>query len=1054
MRLTRSLPEILFVGVASHCSRVTGWLGGAVLLSAIWAPCVLGAAESPLPVPPDHAARMSRGLESFDREIASLLSEHCLKCHGGEKTKGDFDVSHRDSLLKGGADGPSVAAFHSEKSRLIRMLKHEEEPYMPEKKPRLSDEVIAKIVAWIDQGAPYSKALVEGKKPERDRSKVGEEDRRWWSFLPLSHPVVPKVAGLSHPVDRFLAAKGAAKGLTLAPQADKRTLIRRATLDLTGLPPTPEEVEKFVADASPEAWPRLIDELLSRPAYGERWARHWMDVARYGESSGFEQDYDRVGSYQYRDFLIQALNADMPFSQFVQWQLAGDEFAPGNPKALAATAFLSLGVFPTQVTVNELERVRYEDMDDMLSTTGAAFLGLTVGCARCHDHKYDPIPAKDYYRMLSTFTGTVRSELELDVDPEKTVEQKAAWKKAHEAIVEEQHKVEASLKPVFQKFLAEELPKLPEPVGWALWGAVQGKASAGSTLEAQRDGSFLAKAATVPDRENYEFEGAAPGLMLTGLRVEALVDKSLAGGGPGRAGKGNFHLSKVRVEVLGPDGAVKEVPFSKAEADFEQKAGGGVAGLVSGQKGAGWMVGGKEKADHALALTFAEPWMPEAGSRLRVTLEFQGQPKHSMGRPRLAWMVSEEPTLKRPTLPEGVAELILARKAPESEADLAKLERWWRTQNRSWTAVEARRVASEKAEPTGLSKVLVASESFPPIRYHTAGGSVETYKKTFVLKRGNVALKEEEATPGFLQVLSRAPEERWSWTPPQGASYAGRRRALANWILDEKEGAGALAARVFVNRLWLHHFGQGMVSTPNDFGKTGATPSQPELLDWLAGQLIESGGSVKAMHRLLMTSQAYQQAALKDATKEKADPGNELFLRRLPKRLEGEAIRDSMLAVSGLLDGQMYGPGVADERSPRRSVYLRVKRSKLIGSMVSFDQPEPLASQGVRPTTTVAPQALFLMNSLQARDCTQALAGRVLKSAGKDAPLERFISEAYGLTLSRAPLAEESSEARDFLEAQTARWVAQGESRENAFHRAIADFCQVLFQTNEFVYRP
>jgi hypothetical protein len=323
-----------------------------------------------------------------------------------------------------------------------------------------------------------------------------------------------------------------------------------------------------------------------------------------------------------------------------------------------------------------------------------------------------------------------------------------------------------------------------------------------------------------------------------------------------------------------------------------------------------------------------------------------------------------------------------------------------------------------------------------------------------VLKRGNVALKEEPAIPGFLQVLSRAPEERWAWTPPEKATYFGKRRALANWILDAEHGAGALAARVMVNRLWLHHFGRGIVPTPNDFGKTGMPPAQPELLEWLAGQLLEKGGSLKAIHRLLMTSEAYQQAALKDPAKESADPSNDLFLRRIPQRLEGEAIRDSLLAASGRLDGTMFGPSVPDENSPRRSVYLRVKRSQLINSMASFDQPEPLASQGGRPITTVAPQALLLMNSSLARSCAQAFAQRLSARAGQNAPFEKIVGEAYAFAFGRSPLPAESAAACSFLRTHSEELAADGKQPAEATAQALADFCQVLFETNEFVYLP
>lgn len=1026
---------------------------GAVFLTSLMVGAMhLVAADQPSPLPANHAQRMAKGFEAFDQDVGRILADSCLKCHGGEKVKGDFDLGTRDALLKGGADGPSVVAFHPDKSRMLKMLRHQEEPYMPEKKPKLPDDVIDKIADWIESGAPYSKPLVEGKEPARDRTKVSEDDRKWWSFQPLAGVSVPN-GPQSNPVDRFLTQKAQTKGVALAPKADRRTLIRRATLDLTGLPPTPEEVERFVSDSSPSAWSRLIDALLARPAYGERWARHWMDVARYGESSGFEQDYDRTGSYHYRDFLIQAFNENMPFQQFVQWQIAGDEFSPGNPKALAATAFLGLGVFPTQITVNELERVRYEDMDDMLSTTGAAFLGLTVGCARCHDHKYDPIPTRDYYRMLSTFTGTVRSEIELDVNPEQTGKQKAEWKQGLQNLVTEQEKYEASLQPAFEKFLESDLPTGVNPKGWMVLRPLASKGSAGTSFTPQEDGSLLVNKGKVPAVENFEISCAAPTRPLTGLRLEALVDSSLPASGPGRSAKGNFQLSKIRVEIQLPDGTRTNVALSKAVADFEENHEAlGIASVLSGKPGTGWSIGGKEKNPHTAVFTFADPITAPPGATLEVTLEFQGNGKGSIGRPRLSAMSNGEPALGHPTVESKVYELLATRVKPESPEDIRVVQAWWRTLDSKWVALENKRIAFEKKKPTGLSKVLVASESYPAIKYHTASGSVETYKETFVLKRGNVALKEDVATPGFLQVLSRGSEDRWQWTPPAGAKYAGKRRALATWILDDKQGAGALAARVFVNRLWLHHFGRGIVATPNDFGKTGAMPSQPELLDWLSTQLLENGGDVKAIHRLIMTSDAYQQAAVKDPAKEALDPENDLFVRFLPKRLEGEVIRDSLLAVAGILDPALFGPSIPDEKSRRRSVYLRVKRSQLMSSMVSFDQPEPLASQGVRPTTTVAPQALILMNSAQVQTCAKSFANRVAQIEAKSNSPERLVRTAYLLALGREPMSQESADACRFLKEQTER--SRSSNPAEAAAAALCDFCQVLLELNEFVYRP
>ncbi|MFZ4767972.1 MAG: DUF1549 domain-containing protein, partial [Roseimicrobium sp.] len=343
------------------------------------------------PLPPDHATRMERGLKLFDGEVAALLKQNCLKCHGGDKVKSDFDMATREDLLRGGSHGSVVVPFDAKGSLLMTLIRHEKEPNMPDSSAKLPEEVVSKIAAWIDDGAPYSAPLIAGKKPKKDSSVVTEEDRQWWAFQPLK-----KVQAKS--IDDLLLKN--AKGMSFAPSAGKAVLVRRLYLDLTGLPPSE-------ASDTP-GFPDLIDQLLESPHYGERWARHWLDVARYAESTGFEQDYDRPFAFHYRDFVIKALNDDMPYDQFVKWQLAGDEYEPQNPLALAATGFLGAGVFPSQITANEVESSRYDAMDDMLGTTASAMLGLTLSCARCHDHKFDPLPTRDYYAMLSTFTTTTR----------------------------------------------------------------------------------------------------------------------------------------------------------------------------------------------------------------------------------------------------------------------------------------------------------------------------------------------------------------------------------------------------------------------------------------------------------------------------------------------------------------------------------------------------------------------------------------------------------------------------------------------------------------------
>jgi len=702
-------------------------------------------------LPPDHALRMERGLKSYQQDVAAILKESCLRCHGGEKVKSDFEMTTREDLLRGGSHGSVVVPFNAKGSALVAQINHRKEPHMPDDKPKLSAKAIAKITAWIDDGAPYAEPLIAGKKPKRDAGVVTEEDRQWWAFQPLQNVQAKSI-------DELLLKS--AKGMSFNPLADRATLVRRLYLDLTGLPPS---------DASDTSdLPDIIDKLLESPQFGERWARHWLDVARFAESTGFEQDYDRPYAFHYRDFVIKALNSDMPYDLFVKWQLAGDEYEPHNPMALAATGFLGAGVFPSQITANEVERTRYDAMDDMLSTTGSAMLGLTIGCARCHDHKYDPLPTHDYYRMLSTFTTTTR--MNVDVHPDGDVTSAITTKKAKD----------------------KDTPAIP-----------------------------------------------------------------------------------------------------------------------------------------------------------------------------------------------------------------------------------------------GSTRMMICGEGYDPIVMHTQGGPF--FEQTYFLKRGSTDMKDGEATQGFLQVLSKpGGEKRWQWQPPKDSKFSGRRRTLSNWITDVDQGAGVLLARVIVNRLWQHHFGTGLVPTANDFGKTGTPCTQPELLDWLAGQLIANGWKLKPIHRMILNSHAWQQSSARDAKKEAADPANGLFMRFVPQRLEAEAIRDSLLAVSGLLDDTMYGPGTRDENSKRRSIYFNIKRSQLIGSMVAFDQPEPLVSQGARPTTTVAPQALILMNSPQARAWAEGLVKRI-QSAG-DVPKQ--ITMAYRLCFNRDPTADELAAGIGFLKSGA----------------TLADYCQVVLSLNEFIY--
>jgi mono/diheme cytochrome c family protein len=728
-------------------------------------------AQTVQPFDAAHPEKMARGLELFQKQIQSILTSHCLRCHGGKSTESGLDLSDRDRLLKGGDNGAAIIPGNARDSLMYKLAAHQKEPHMPHNGKQLSQEALASLKDWIDLGAPYGRSLREVKPagPAWITKTVASEAREFWSFQPLAlaHPPAVKHGEWSQsPIDAFILARQEAAGLIPNPTASRRQLIRRVTLDLIGLPPTPAETEAFVNDARPDAYARLVDRLLASPHYGERWGRFWLDLARFAESHGFEHDYDRPTAYPYRDFVIRAFNDDLPYTTFVHWQLAGDEYEPTVPLAQMATGFLAAGVHSTQITQREVEKHRYDEMDDMLATTSTALLGLTVGCARCHDHKFDPIPQRDYYQLLATFTKTVRSEVQL-------------------------------------------------PIG------------------------------------------------MNGADV----------------------------------------------------------------------------------------------------------------------------------------------------------------------------------------KTLISTEGLPALRLHTQGG--DFLPNTHFLRRGDPDQKETVASQAFLQVLMGAMPQAWQSAPPKGSRTTYQRRALAEWLTDVDNGAGALLARVIVNRLWQHHLGRGLVATPSDFGTRGEKPTHPELLDWLAGELIRDGWRLKALHRTILLGSLYQMDSHIDEQKMKIDRDNRLVWHQPLRRLEAEALRDSMLALGDALDTQMYGPGTLKETNNRRSIYFTVKRSQLIPMMQAFDWPDALQGMGERPTTTIAPQALLLMNDPQVRRWAAGLASRAANAGGNDQAA--VVRAVYCLVLGRDPEREELNDALAFLSRQELTFQHAGNHpKEN--RETLVDFCQALLSLNEFAY--
>jgi mono/diheme cytochrome c family protein len=1004
----------------------------------------------------DHAKKIARGLEVFKKHVRPLLTSRCLECHGGEETESGFDMSKRVTLLQGGEHGPAVVPGKSKKSLLYQLVSHARAPEMPHEQKKLSAEQIAHIAIWIDNEAPYDKPLVGmGEAAVAWTKRVVPDDaKNYWAFRSLKKippPAVKNERWVRTPVDRFVLNAMEEAGVTPNATASKRKLIRRAYFDLIGLPPTPSEVDAFLADDSPRAWEKVVDRLLASRHYGERWGRYWLDLARFGESHGFEQDYDRPYAYHYRDFVIKALNSDMPYEQFIRWQLAGDEFAPDEPLALMATGFLGAGVFPTQITANEVEPSRYDALDDMAATMGTAMLGLTIGCARCHDHKYDPIPSSDYYRLIATFSTTVRSNIELGLEPDVYRKAKAAFDKKH-----------APLAAALEAFEREQLPArfakwdqsrpTSTPAKWLTLDIATHKATGGTTFRKLPDGSLLAGGKN-PKNDVYTFTAKVGHNGITAIRLETLSDPSLKKGGPGRAGNGNFALADftVTAQPLGGKAKPVAVKLTSAKATFEQVKPQLLAKFaIDADPKSAWAVDPQFGRNHAAVFETATPFGFKEGTLLTFTMKFVNNAQHAIGRPRLSISTSPAPVgLDGDSMPVHVADLLAKPRGKRTPAETKPLIAWYRTTDPQWRALN-KPVQDHlaKTPKPKLTQVMVTSEGFKPIRHHTQGA--DFFEKTFYCKRGDSAQKVGEAQPGFPQVLMRTPrkEKHWQQAPPSGWRTSYRRRALANWITDLEYGAGPLLARVIVNRLWQHHLGRGIVATPSDFGSQGDEATHPELLEWLAGELVNREWKLKSVHKLIMMSAVYTQSAAPSDANAKVDRENRLFWRYRRHRIEAETVRDAVLAASGSLDNRMFGPGTLDENHRRRSIYFMIKRSKLISSMQVFDAPDALVSQGARPATITAPQALHLLNSPQVRSWVKNFATRIAPKP--DTPTSQAVKDGYAIALGRPPGKSELAASVTFIEQQTKTYTAAKSA--SARQMALADFCQVLIGLNEFIY--
>ncbi len=697
-----------------------------------------------------------------------------------------------------------------------------------------------------------------------------DAQKHWWAFQPVVKPAVPTVketAWVRNPVDAFILAKLEDKSLAPSAPADKITLIRRATLDLIGLPPTSAEVQAFVADSSPEAFSKVVDRLLASPHYGERWGRHWLDLARYADSEGFKSDETRPNIWRYRDYVIDSFNADKPYDRFVKEQIAGDEIYPNDAAALVATGFNRH--FADESNARNLMQRRQELLNDITDTVSATFIGMTYGCARCHDHKFDPILQRDYYRLQAFFANTRIEDHAALVFGEKKKEYDAKH-----AIWEEK-----------TKDVRDQMASLAQPMLKAMF------------------------------KENFDkFPPEIQDSITTSADKRTPIQWQM------------YYKAKPQVE------------FTPEEASKKLK-------------------GDAKKAYAALNAQLAE----------------------------------------------------LTKQYP--------------------------------FPPAPIAQAMIDNDAHAPATHVLSVGVYDAYK--------------EEVQPGFLTILD--PNDP-KITPALDGKSTGRRTVLANWLADPKN---PLSTRVIVNRVWHYHFGRGIAGTPSDFGIMGERPVNKELLDYLTATFVENGWSLKKLHRMIMLSNAYQQASSYNEAAAKVDPDDKLVWRYNPHRLEGEVIRDSMLQVSGLLNDEMHGPGVFPPLPPgilatrggwkddepaaesnRRSVYIFVRRNMRYPMIEVFDMPDTHESCARRDVTTTAPQALELLNNEIVMDWARSLAKKVANDSGLTA--DETVDRAFRLTFSREPSDKERKIARDFL--------AKQEKIAGTKEAAVADLCHMLLNSNEFVY--
>jgi len=919
--------------------------------------------------------------DDLERQATELVRKHCLACHSDSAKMGGLVLERRETALRGGKSGPAIVPGAPARSPLaVRVSEGKMPPGNP--LPTADRQVLAR---WIEAGAPWSATL-----QAVERKRAGKD---FWSLRPLKK-TEPKIAEnspdswKSQPIDRYLLAAMSAKGLTPSGPAGRSTMIRRVTFDLTGLPPAPEEVEAFVKDDSAGAYERLVDRLLASPAYGERWGRHWMDVIRFGESHGYEQNHLRTNAWPFRDYIIRSLNEDKPFDRLILEHLAGDVVGKGDPAVEVGAGFLVAG--PHDTVGNQAEAAkrqqRADDLDDMINATGSAFLGLTVNCARCHDHKFDPIQQRDYYRMAAVFNGVIHTDRDLATDEEK---RRSAEARAP---------LDAELKSVNVRLSA--LRKEAEPA-----------------IAAGRD-SILAKYRPAADSRLTEERFAVEKIRWVRLRILRNSANSVAAIDEIEVWSGSRNVA---LALAG----TKLVAGSERRADGNAEAY-SAALLNDGKFDRRWFAANSGPVDITMELARAEAVDRVSWSRDReggFQGKFEGPPVSNyqveVSADGAEWKRVASSEGRLPARAEERDELLLMAVISAEQAG-------------NYRDLEKRRRELQDQ----LAKL-------PKLPTAYIGRPEQPKEPVYLLKRGSVMDRGEAIVPASLSTLAFD-----SFAVNEEEPAGNRRVALARWLTDPRN---PLTPRVMANRLWHYHFGRGIVGTPSDFGYNGERPTHPELLDYLALRLQEYGWKLKPLHREILLSMAYRQSSAPDEAKARVDSDARMLWRFPPQRLTAEAIRDSILAVSGKLDRRMGGPGFhlfrytvdnvatyfpISEFGPdtfRRAVYqtaARSVRSELLGQ---YDCPDPSLPEPRRIVTTSPLQALALLNNAFVLDQAKFFAERLQREAGGDRA--RQVERAFVVAFGRAPEGEERASALEL--------IAQ---------HGLAAFCRALLNANELIY--